>query len=195
MEMVLVFLAGVILTLALVWTSKHFVGFHAQRPEDYDCAAKSFDLRRHLDGPLICEGVIFGATGRVSSRFVAEMQGSWNGDSGTLAEHFVYDSGEAQDREWRLTVGANGLIRAEADDVVGTGRGQQAGSGVCLNYDIRLPASSGGFILSAVDWMYLVENGTVVKRSQFRKFGIKVAELVATIRPVEAIKSGKRRVA
>jgi len=36
------------------------------------------------------------------------------------------------------------------------------------------------------DWMYLTENGTVMNRSQFRKFGIKVAELVATMRRVEA---------
>ena len=35
------------------------------------------------------------------------------------------------------------------------------------------------------DWMYLVENGTVINRSQFRKFGVKVAELVATMRQRE----------
>jgi len=31
----------------------------------------------------------------------------------------------------------------------------------------------------------MLENGTIVNRSQMRKFGIKVAELVATIRPAE----------
>jgi hypothetical protein len=31
--------------------------------------------------------------------------------------------------------------------------------------------------------MYLMENGAIMNRSQFRKFGIKVAELVATMRP------------
>ncbi|TVR45575.1 MAG: DUF3833 family protein, partial [Rhodobacteraceae bacterium] len=36
------------------------------------------------------------------------------------------------------------------------------------------------------DWMYLVDDKTIVNRSQFRKFGIKVAELVATMRRVEA---------
>jgi hypothetical protein len=34
--------------------------------------------------------------------------------------------------------------------------------------------------------MYLTPGGAVVNRSQFRKFGIKVAELVATMRRVEA---------
>lgn len=32
-------------------------------------------------------------------------------------------------------------------------------------------------------WMYLSDNGTILNRSQFRKFGIRVAEMVATMRP------------
>ena len=59
----------------------------------------------------------------------------------------------------------------------------QARSAVQLNYRIRLPKESGGHVLDTVDWMYLAPNGTIVNRSQFRKFGIQVAELVATMRP------------
>ena len=44
--------------------------------------------------------------------------------------------------------------------------------------------ASGGHVLDVLDWMYLLPNGTIMNRSQFRKFGIKVAELVATMRPV-----------
>ena len=72
------------------------------------------------------------------------------------------------------------------EDVVGVGEGQQSGSSVLLRYNIRLPEASGGHVLNTVDWMYLTPNGTIMNRSQFRKFGIKVAELVATMRPKEA---------
>ncbi len=41
-------------------------------------------------------------------------------------------------------------------------------------------------MVAVTDWMYLADNGTIVNRSQFRKFGFKVAELVATMRPVAA---------
>jgi hypothetical protein len=34
--------------------------------------------------------------------------------------------------------------------------------------------------------MHLAPNGVIVNRSQFRKFGIKVAELVATMRRADA---------
>jgi hypothetical protein len=57
---------------------------------------------------------------------------------------------------------------------------------VQMRYKIRLPAEAGGHVLNVVDWMYLMPNGTIMNRSQFRKFGLKVAELIATMRPAPA---------
>ncbi len=186
MEIFLAFCLGIAFAIGLVWFRTSQFGFPAQAPREYDGRKPHFDIRKGLNGPMACEGVIFGPTGRVSSRFIARFNAEWDGDSGRMTEHFIYDSGETQDREWRLTVDPSGAIRAEAGDLVGAGRGRQAGHGVMLNYRIRLPESSGGHVLDAVDWMYLMENGTIINRSQFRKFGIKVAELVATIRPIDA---------
>lgn len=182
----LYFLLGAVVALALVWLRKTLWSFHAQSPEDYEDDNLSFDIREHLNGPIQCEGVIYGPLGRVSSRFVADFDASWEGDTGIMKERFVYDDGSVQDREWHLTLGDNGHIRAKAPDVVGEGSGRQSGSSVLLKYNIRLPEASGGHILNTVDWMYLTPNGTIMNRSQFRKFGIKVAELVATMRPKEA---------
>lgn len=172
--------AAVLLMFALM---KKVTGFAAQKPTDYEDGTPDFDVRRHLNGSILCEGVIYGPTGRVSSRFVADFDCTWDGDTGRMKEHFVYDDGSTQDREWHLQIDRNGAIKATAEDVVGEGSGQQMGSTVLLNYRIRLPASAGGHVLSTVDWMYLTPNGTIMNRSQFRKFGIKVAELVATMRP------------
>ena len=172
---------GAALAFGLVWTRTRYAGFVAQRPEDYD-SGPQMDLRKHLNGPILCEGVIYGPTGRVSSRFVADFEAEWSGNTGTMREQFRYDSGATQDREWRLTLGNDGGIRATAPDVVGEGTGMQKGSAVHLRYRIRLPESSGGHVLDTTDWMYLTENGTIINRSQFRKYGIKVAELVATMR-------------
>ncbi|WP_187428274.1 hypothetical protein ROLI_004260 [Roseobacter fucihabitans] len=174
---------GVVLGFVIVWGVRKTTGFVAQSPSDYEDAAPEFDARKHLKGPILCEGVIFGPLGRVSSRFVAEFEGSWEGNNGVLKEHFTYDDGSIQNREWRLTVADDGSLSATADDVIGKGVGQQSGPTVLLKYDIKLPEESGGHVLKTVDWMYLTQNGTIMNRSQFRKFGIKVAELVATLRP------------
>jgi hypothetical protein len=182
MTALLTLCAAIIAVLAL----RRFFGFSAQRPIDYSAQTPRFDLRSNLAGPIECEGVIYGPTGRVTSRFVAKMHGTWEGNRGVLREHFTYDSGSEQLREWRLTIGADGRIIAEADDVVGAGTGEVSGPTVFLNYRIKLPASAGGHVLAVQDWMYLTQNGTIINRSQFRKFGFKVAELVATLRPAAA---------
>ena len=179
-------LLGAGMMLALVLLVLRLVGFCAQKPADYATDTPPLDLREHLRGAIRCEGVIYGPLGRVASRFDAEFEGDWDGNRGTVSEHFRYDSGTRQDREWRLEIGDDGAIRAEADDLVGPGSGQQAGAAARLNYRIRLPQEAGGHVLSVTDWMYLTPEGVIVNRSQFRKFGIKVAELVATMRKVDA---------
>lgn len=191
MEALLLVCLGAAGVLALGYLRRRFWSFLAQRPQDYAACEQHFDLRHHLNGPIICEGVIFGPLGRVSSRFVGEFDVSWQGNIGVMRERFHYDSGEVQDREWRLNIGNDGCIKATAPDVIGTGTGVQQGPALKLNYRIRLPDSAGGHVLDTVDWMYLAPNGHIVNRSQFRKFGIQVAELVATMRPRDATRDGR----
>lgn len=179
-------LLGVVLTLALLAIHSRTMTFRAQAPEDFAGRGPQFDLRKHLDGPIQCEGVVYGPTGRVSSRFVADMHAKWEGNTGVMTEQFRYDSGAVQNREWTLTLRNDGSIRALAPDVVGEGRGRAEGPGLQLKYRIKLDKDSGGHVLNVNDWMYLMENGTIMNRSQFTKFGIKVAELVATMRKKES---------
>lgn len=186
MSMTISIAIGAVVTVALLWVVSTLWTFRAQRPADYADTGPAFDIRERLNGPIVCEGVIFGPTGRVSSRFVADFEASWQGNVGTMTEHFRYDSGATQDREWTLTLGNDGSILAQAPDVIGTGSGRQMGSAVQLNYRIRLAKDAGGHVLDTVDWMYLTPNGAIMNRSQFRKYGFKVAELVATMRPRDA---------
>ncbi|CAI8182483.1 MAG: DUF3833 family protein [Planktomarina sp.] len=162
---------------------KKRIGFQAQKSIDYESTGPQFDIRKNLNGPMLSEGIIYGPFGRVTSRFVAKMQAEWDGDVGQITEVFDYDSGNSQKRKWTLKVEKDGSIKANAQDLVGTGYGYQSGSAVVLNYTIKLTEDAGGHALKVTDWMYLMENGVVMNRSQFRKFGIKVAELVATMRP------------
>jgi len=185
MSVLVYFALGVVTTLFLSLLWERYFGFTAQKVTDYDTVQPQFNLRDHLNGAIKCEGVIYGPLGRVTSRFSADFDANWEGNRGIMKEHFRYDSGNSQAREWRLELGNDGAIKAEADDLVGVGSGQQLGSAVKLNYNIRLPDEAGGHVLGVTDWMYLTPGGDIVNRSQFRKFGIKVAELVATMRRVD----------
>lgn len=177
---------GAVAVLALVWVRVRYSGFIAQNPQDYSSKGIDFDLRTHLKGPIICEGVIFGPFGRVTSRFVGDFDCIWQDDHGVMREKFTYDDGSIQNREWTLVIDDGGVIKATAPDVIGIATGVQNGPSLQLKYRIQMPENAGSHVLDTVDWMYLTPNGNIVNRSQFRKFGIKVAELVATMRPVNS---------
>ncbi|MGB3313487.1 MAG: DUF3833 domain-containing protein [Albidovulum sp.] len=160
-----------------------FLSFRAQTPADYASTGPAFSLKEHLSGSILSEGVIYGPTGRMTNTFVAEMVGEWDGDTGTLSEHFVYSNGVEQHRKWYLKLGPDNTFTATADDIVGEAQGIVSGATVMLRYKIVLPPESGGHTLTATDWMYLSRDGAIMNKSEMRKFGIKVAELVATMRP------------
>jgi hypothetical protein len=169
------------LALALVLVQRLFFGFMAQAPADYAGGSPAFDLRKVLNGPFVASGVIYGPTGRVATRFTAEMQGTWGDEGGTLAESFRFESGRTLERTWRLVPGEGGRFTATADDVVGVGEGEAAGSAAVLRYRLRL--ADVGREVDVTDWLYLAPDGAIVNRAQFRRFGILLGEIVGTIRP------------
>jgi hypothetical protein len=185
MDVLLYLAIGGAIVASLTYLHRSKMSFISQHPDDYEEHGHVLNLREHLNGPIICEGVLYGPFGKVTSRFVADMNVTWDGNTGTMTEHFRYDDGSTQDRCWTLTLGNDGSVKATAPDVIGEGRGMAKGHALQLLYKLKLPESAGGHVLDAVDWMYVVENGTIMNRSQFRKFGIKVAELVATMRKTD----------
>jgi len=175
-----------VLVLGFLFLQRSRLSFVSQQPTEYDATGPGFNIMQHFSGPIKCEGVIFGPTGRMAGRFVADMRGKWNGQEGLLAENFTYATGAKQQREWRLKMGANGQFTATADDVIGVAQGQQSGATVRMTYRLKLDEDAGGHVLDVTDWMYLLEDGSIMNKSEMRKYGVKVAELIATMHPEAA---------
>jgi len=181
------FALGAAVVVCLIVLRGRYAGFSGQSADDYAEEFPQFDMRKHLNGHMVCDGVIFGPLGRVTSTFDADFHIVWEGNTCTMKEQFRYQDGSTQDRAWRIELDGGGGFEAFADDVPGKARGEMAGPAVLFSYRIKLPEASGGYTLSAFDCMYLTKSGAVVNRSQFRKYGFKVAELVATIRKKETV--------
>ncbi|MBO9433833.1 DUF3833 domain-containing protein [Ruegeria sp. R13_0] len=175
--------------LVIVAIKRRFLSFRSQSPADYSGTGPEFSLTKHLNGDILSEGLIYGPNGKMSNSFVARMVGEWDGNTGTLAEYFTYSNGKQMTRKWYLTLGTGNTFTAKADDIVGEGKGVISGSTVKLTYRIILPEDAGGHTLDVTDWMYLTENGAIMNRSEMRKFGLKVAELVATMRPAPEVQT------
>lgn len=171
-----------LMALVAVTVKSLFFSFRSQKSTDYADTGPIFDLRKHLSGEILSEGLIYGPTGRMTNSFVAKMYGEWEGNAGTLAEHFTYPDGSQQHRKWYIKFEDDVSFTATADDIVGRATGVISGSTLKMEYRIRLPEESGGHVLDATDWLYLAANGTIMNKSELRKYGIKVVELIATMR-------------
>ncbi len=157
-------------------------GFSAQGTYDYAEASPEFVPADTLSGRYLSEGLIYDYTGRVAARFKAEMIGDFTETGGTLKEHFIYASGREDRREWTLTFQDDKRFTATAPDLVGKAQGEASGNALKMTYKLRLPEDAGGHVLSVTDWMYLTDEGTIINRSQMRKFGVKAAELIAVFK-------------
>lgn len=179
-------IAGFALCLALVLAKDHFWSFRAQTLSDYAEEAPEFDVRKSLHGVFLADGVIYDYSGRVSARFRANITGKFNKSGGVMDEEFFYvGKEEPQSRQWRITFTGPKSFTAEADDIVGTALGEASGNALRLTYRLRLPERLGGHVLNVVDWLYLMEDGSIVNRSDMRKFGVRAAELLAVFRRAE----------
>jgi hypothetical protein len=110
------------------------------------------------------------------------MDGAWQGNTGTLSEHFVFDDGHTDQRVWTITYENDQNFTATAGDVVGTALGEQSGNAVVMRYTLRVPFNGASLDLSMEDWMYALDEKTVLNRTAMKKFGITVGTLVLFFR-------------
>jgi hypothetical protein len=147
------------------------------KTEDYADQRPALDLRQYFNGPLKAQGLVTDRSGRVTRRFTVDLVGRWNGDEGTLEEDFRYDDGQVQRRVWRLKHEGNGRYTARADDVQGVGEGETRGNALNLRYTLKVPVDGREWALQIDDWLYLVDERTMINRATMSKFGVRVAEL------------------
>jgi hypothetical protein len=153
---------------------------------DYSAERPVFDLRSYFNGWVDGWGIFTDRSGKVVRRFVVQMNCSWTGDAGVLDEAFVYSDGRRERRVWRLarSKGLDGLVRYEgqATDVVGSGLGAQSGNAFRWGYTLSLPVDASVYEVQFDDWMYQIDEQTVINKATMSKFGFTLGELVVTFR-------------
>jgi len=68
----------------------------------YKAEKPAFDLARYFNGTVDGWGMFQDRSGKVVRRFTVRIDARWDGDNGTLDEHFEFADGEKQNRVWKL---------------------------------------------------------------------------------------------
>ena len=145
--------------------------------DHYKGSEPPLNLQEYFTGPIKAWGIVQDRKGHVTRRFDVTMNGTWNGDTGTLVEEFKYYDGETQERIWTIKRIAQNQYEGTAGDILDKAKGQVEGTAMRWAYKMDLPVGDKTYKITFDDWMFLMNDGVLINRSYLKKFGIRVAEL------------------
>lgn len=168
-----------LIKLFLVMISANFLLSCSSSPtlQAYKNSKPKLDLQDYFTGPIKAWGLVQDRSGNVTRRFDVSMNGSWQGNVGTLKEDFIYYDGEAQHRTWKITKLPNKQYIATASDILGSAEASVEGNAMRWVYEMDLPVRDTTYRIKFDDWMFLMNDGVLINRSYLKKFGFTVAEL------------------
>jgi hypothetical protein len=135
------------------------------------------DLYRFFSGHSQAWGMFRDRNGKLVKRFTVELDGKRDGDALILDEHFLYADGTRQQRTWRLEPEGKGKWRGTAADVVGTAQGEVAGNALHWSYRLLLPVDGKVWNVDFDDWMFLVDEHSMLNTARMSKFGFTLGEV------------------
>jgi Protein of unknown function (DUF3833) len=152
-------------------------GCSTAKVQDYKNEKPKLILEDYLKGKLEAHGFFQDRSGLVVKRFKVSMNGTWNGNSGTLDEDFEYSDGTKSKRVWSLKKEADGSYSGTASDVIGVAKGEAAGNAFQWKYTLALPVGDSTYHVQFDDWMYLMDDEVMLNKSKMSKFGVYLGEV------------------
>ena len=150
--------------------------------ERYANEKPALDLPAFFSGPVQAWGMFQDRSGEVIKRFHVNIDSRREGDKLILDERFLYSDGTRQRRVWTLTPDGTGRWIGTAGDVVGEAIGEVAGNALHWRYYLNLPVDDSTYVVHFDDWMYLMDDDTMVNRSVMSKFGIELGQVTLFFR-------------
>lgn len=167
--------------LAALLAAALFAGCASVDVAQYANERPALDLRRYFDGTIDGWGMFQDRSGKVVTRFHVVIDAKWNGDTGTLDEAFGYADGRRERRVWTIVKDGD-RYTGTAGDVVGTASGTAAGNALHWRYVLALPVEGTVWNMDMDDWMFLMDERTMLNRTTMSKLGVRVGEVTLAFR-------------
>lgn len=152
----------------------------SQSLEKYKNNTPKLELDQFFQGSLVAHGIVQDFSGQVIRSFNAELVATWQGNKGVLDEKFYFNDGEVEYRCWYLTKDGDSYL-GTAGDVKGEAKGSVVGNTLNWQYYLNVNTESGLRTLYLDDWLYQIDESTLINRTDMSFYGIDVAELTLSI--------------
>lgn len=140
------------------------------------------DVTQYFQGKTEAWGLFQKRSGEVVKRFRIKMEGHSAGENFILKEHFFYTDGTDDEREWTFSPQPDGSLQGRAHDVVGVAIGQASGNAFRMRYTLKLPVGDSVYNVKFDDWLFRIDEQTVVNRASVTKFGFEVGQVTVFFR-------------
>ncbi|MFF7064981.1 DUF3833 family protein [Pseudomonas sp. NPDC008258] len=150
--------------------------------EHYAHEQPPLDLVEFFSRPVQAWGMFQKRSGEVVKRFHVRIGSRLEGERLILDEHFVYSDGTRQQRTWTLTPNGPGRWRGTAADVIGEASGEVAGNTLRWRYRLDLPVDGRHWEVDLDDWMYRMDEDTLINRSSMSKLGVEIGQITLFFR-------------
>ncbi|MEO8303004.1 MAG: DUF3833 domain-containing protein [Betaproteobacteria bacterium] len=157
------------------------VGCATTDVSEYRTEGPALDLAQYFNGTIDGWGMFQDRSGKVVKRFYVRIDATWRGATGTFDEHFEYSDGFRQRRVWTIVKDGE-RYTGTAADVVGDARGSAAGNALHWTYVLAVPFDGSVWNMDMDDWMFLVDERTLLNRTTMSKFGLRAGEVTLSFR-------------
>ncbi|MEN0105479.1 MAG: DUF3833 domain-containing protein [Pseudomonas sp.] len=148
--------------------------YAAQRPQ--------LDLPVFFSQPVQAWGIFENRSGEVVKRFKVDITSHREGERLILDERFLYSDGTRQQRVWNLVPTGDGRWKGTAADVIGEADGEIAGNALRWRYQLKLDVDGTTWDVDFDDWMYLMDEDTLINRSSMSKLGVELGQVTLFFR-------------
>jgi hypothetical protein len=153
----------------------------AGRPalDDPQLSDRQLNLEEFFVGELVAHGQFQDILGTVRRRFEVAITGTWDGETLTLVEDFVYEDASTEQRIWTLVKTGPDTWRGTAPGVIGEALGEERGDTFNWAYTIDLPIPGDQTMrVSFDDWMWLLTEDRLLNRAYMKRYGVTIGEVI-----------------
>lgn len=149
---------------------------------EYKDQKPNFDFENFFSGELIAEGFFQDRKGIVVKRMICHMNAVKENNAIMIYEDFEYSDGKKEKRVWKITKNNEGQYEGTAEDVVGVAKIQTSGFAFNMKYALKLKLENSTINVNMDDWMYRINDTTVLNKTKMSKWGFYLGEVTLTIR-------------
>tara|TARA_B100000929_G_scaffold277246_1_gene252544 strand:- start:1880 stop:2428 length:549 start_codon:yes stop_codon:yes gene_type:complete len=173
-----------LLALSLVSSFFLLAGCASVKVEEYANTTPRLDIAEYFTGQTRAWGMVQDYSGEVQRRFTVDITGTFEGDTLTLDESFVFADGETDQRVWEFERVDEHHWVGTANDVDGQVDARQYGHAFHMRYPLDIDVGGRTLSFTMDDWMYLQPDGRLINRTAMRKFGLTLGEITLVFEQV-----------